>query len=372
MLDGSHGARVPRPVAGVPPPALADGAVVAKAWLLELLAAAPLSDAGAVPVAELAERGPQLCAEVLEAVGSAAGLERLAPGGDRAALASSAAELAGARDPAAAAAAVAALRRALWASLPDAATSTTNDARATAALAERVAHVADVVTAAVLARPLRRGTPAGVPAGHRSPAADASAGGLARDRSPAAAPPGALARDRSPAAAPPGALARDRSPAAASPPAGPVASDLASAEEPWREPVERCLAAHRRDGAPFGLLVVEAADAERLLAAGGADAAALEAVEPALRGAVRPGDAVVRERAGRLWVLAPGVGGDGARALAEHVAEGVAVAAAPHGIPLEAAVGVAACPADGDEAGALAACADERLFAAQAAGVPVV
>ena len=31
-----------------------------------------------------------------------------------------------------------------------------------------------------------------------------------------------------------------------------------------------------------------------------------------------------------------------------------------------------ACPADAADAGALAACADERLFAARAAGVPVV
>jgi GGDEF domain-containing protein len=329
MLDGPHAARVPRPVAGVPPPALADGEAVAKAWLLELLAAAPLADAGAVPVGDLAARGPELCAALLDAVGTQAGLERLERGGDREALGARAAELAGAHDPAGAAAAVAALRRAVWASLPGAAGADTGDARATAALAERVAHVADVVTAAVLARPPAGGTR-------------------------------------------PGAPAQDRSPASGTPTTDPVAADLASAEEPWRAPVERCLAAHRRDGAPFALLAVEAADAERLLAAEGADAAAVEAIEPALRGAVRPGDAVVRERAGRLWVLAPGVGADGARALAAHVAEAVAAAAAPHGVPLEAAVGVAACPADGEEAAALAACADERLFAARAAGVPVV
>jgi len=50
----------------------------------------------------------------------------------------------------------------------------------------------------------------------------------------------------------------------------------------------------------------------------------------------------------------------------------VSQAAAPHGASLEVAAGVAACPADGEDATALAACADERLFAAQAAGVPVV
>ncbi len=304
MVDGP---RVPRPVADVPPAALADGEAVAKAWLLELLAARPLADAPELPLADLAARGPGLCAAVLRAVGSRAGLDRLTPGGEAAALAAAAGDLAGARDPAAAVAAVAALRRAVWAALAiPAADGGTGplDPGATAALAERVAHVADVVTAAVLARPL--------------------------------------------------------------------ADDLVAAEEPWRAAVERRLDAHRRDGATFALLVVEAADAERLLAAGGADAAALDAVEPAVRGAVRPGDAVVRERAGRVWVVAPGADGDAARALAGEIAAAVSAAAATHGAPLAASVGVAACPADGDEAGALGACADERLFAARAAGVPVV
>src|SRR3954449_6303361 len=105
MPDSPHGARVPRAVAGVPPPALADGEAAAKAWLLELVAAAPLARAAALarrhaaarraapppperaaagPVAELAARGPELCAALLAAVGSAAELERLGPGGDRA------------------------------------------------------------------------------------------------------------------------------------------------------------------------------------------------------------------------------------------------------------------------------------------------
>src|SRR4051812_10226460 len=302
MPDGLHGARPPRPVAGVPPPALADGEAVTKAWLLELIAGAPLAATAAVPVAELAARGPTLCAALLAAVGSQPEFDRLAPGGDRTALAAAAGALAGTHDPAAAAAAVAALRRALWAALVG--DMRDLDAAATAALADRVGHVADVVTAAVLAPP--------------------------------------------------------------------IGADLASAEEPWRAAVERRLHAHRHDGAAFAPLVGEAADPERLLAAGGADAAALDALEPAVRGAVRPGDAVVRERAGRVWVLAPGSGADDAMALAEQLAVAVAAAAAPHGAPLQAAVGIAACPADGDDGGELAARADERLYAALAAGVSVV
>jgi hypothetical protein len=290
-------APAPRPVADVPPPALADGEAVAKAWLLTVLARAPLADAGGVPVPALAARGPALCAALLEAVGSDAALDRLRPGRDRAALVAGAAALAGAREPAAAAAAVACLRGALSRVL--ARELRDLDGAATAALAERVAHVADVVTAAVLD-------------------------------------------------------------------AAPIATDLATAEEPWRAAIERRLAA---GGTPFAVLAVEADDAERLLAAGGADAAALDALERAVRAAVGPGDAVVRERAGRLWVVASA--GD-PRALAGRLARAAGGEAAPHGVPLAVAVGVAVAPDDGNDAPSLAAHADEQLFAARAAGVPVL
>jgi GGDEF domain-containing protein len=301
MADGFHDARRPRPVADVPPAALADGVAVAKAWLLALLADAPLTDAARVPVADLAADGPALCAALLRAVGSDAALDRLAPGGDLEAPAAGAAALAGAGSAAAAAAGVARLRDALWAALADV---PRGDAAATAALAERVAHVADVVTAAVLARP--------------------------------------------------------------------VEDALRGAEEPWLVAVERLLAAHRRDGAAFAVLVVEAADAERLRAAGGGEAAVLEPVEAAVRAAVRPGDPVVRERVGRLWIVAPGLDAGAARELAERLAAAIGAAAAPHGTPLAAAAGIATCPADGEDARALVDRADERLFAALAAGVPVV
>src|SRR3954454_13472088 len=145
MSDGVHGPRVPRPVADVPPPALADGTAVAKAWLLELLAAAPLERAAAVPVEALAARGPALCAALLRAVGSNAALDELTPPGGAAA----AGELAGAGDPAGAVRALAALRRALWATLATALHPL--DGPTAAALAERVAHVADIVAEAVLA-----------------------------------------------------------------------------------------------------------------------------------------------------------------------------------------------------------------------------
>ncbi len=281
----------PRPVADVPPPDLADGTAVAHAWLVELIAAAPLAHAGRVPVARLAADGPALCAALLAATGAEAELDRLRPGGDRLALAAGAAELAGAGEPAGAVAAVAALRRALWATL----------AVDDAALAARLGHVCDVVAQAVLEPP--------------------------------------------------------------------VAEALAEAETPWVAAIARRLQA---GGRPLSVLVVEAHDADRLLAAGGRDAASLDAIERAVRHAVRPADAVVRENAGRHWIVADGLDADGARALAEHVASAVASGAPTHGAPPSVAAGLAAVPADGDGAAALAALADERLFAARAAGVTVV
>src|SRR5215208_5010725 len=106
MADPTATRRVPRAVADAPVGRLADGAVVAKAWLVALVEAAPLRDSGAVPAAQLPAEGPALCAAVLEALGSEAALDRLRPGGDRAALAARAAQLAGAGGPAAAVGAI--------------------------------------------------------------------------------------------------------------------------------------------------------------------------------------------------------------------------------------------------------------------------
>jgi len=296
MLDGPPGARSPRPVAGVPPPALADGAVVAKAWLMALLDAAPLAGAARVPVDRIAAEGPALCAAALRAVGSREDLARLGPDGDLAPLAALAGALAGAGDPAEAVAAVAALRGALWSALG--ATTRDHDVASFA----RVAHVADVIAQAVLA-------------------------GSA------------------------------------------IAEDLAAAEQPWLAAVRaRAATAPRR----FAVLVVEVVDADRLLTAGGRDAAIVERAEGAVRAAVRPGDVVVRERAGRVWVVADGLDGEGARALGEHVAGALAADAGTHGAAPVVAVGLAACPADGSDAATLAARADERLFAARAAGVRMI
>jgi len=116
-MDGAgHHGRRPRPVADAPG---VDATAVAKAWLLALVADAPLAQAGAVPAAELARGGPALCSGILVALGSDAELERLVAGGadGRAPLGASAARLTGARSAAALAAGIESLRAACWRAL---------------------------------------------------------------------------------------------------------------------------------------------------------------------------------------------------------------------------------------------------------------
>jgi GGDEF domain-containing protein len=150
-MDGAgHHGRRPRPVADAPG---VDATAVAKAWLLALVADAPLAQAGAVPAAELARGGPALCSGILVALGSDAELERLVSGADgRAPLGAAAARLTGARTAAGLAAGVEALRAATWralrAELRDPVPELVAD------LADRLAYVCARVTEASLSTPL--------------------------------------------------------------------------------------------------------------------------------------------------------------------------------------------------------------------------
>jgi GGDEF domain-containing protein len=331
MPEAPFGARRPHPVADVPPAALADGQAPAKGWLLALVAARPLRDAPALPVPDLARDAPALCTAVLRAVGSDAELRRLESGGDLADLAGRAGELAGVAGPAAAVAAVAALRAALWEALTT--TMAPLDAATTAALAERLAFVCDAVAAATLG---------------------------------AAAPPGAVAPPAE--AAPPCAAA----PLAEAPPASgedAVASfRVRDARGDWEGAVERLAAGAR----PFALLAVEVDDAPRLAAADAQGAAeALARVERAVRDELRPGDVLGRVEDGRLWIVAADLGASGARALAERLADAVAAVPPPRGARLSVSIGLAASPAGGADRDELTARADESLYAARAAGVPI-
>ena len=313
MTGAPFGARRPRAVADVPPAALADGQVPAKGWLLALVAGRPLAGAAALPTAAIARDAPVLCAAALRAVGSDADLERLERG-DLTALAARVGELAAAEEPAAVAAAVAALRTVLWDAL--AAADPPQDAAHAIALAQRLGLVCDVVAAAALG---------GVSAPLDEPAAFRPRVVAAPDAVPGGSP--GPCRRRSPGAtACPSPCSRSRS--------------------------TRPAACSGADG-------------------DGAFASALMHVEEAVRNELRPADALVREAAGRWWLLASELGEGGGRSLAERVADAVAGAATNGGVPLAVSIGVAAAPADGTGAEALMARAERGLFASRAAGVPL-
>jgi GGDEF domain-containing protein len=330
MADPTAHRSVPRPVADAPVGRLADGAVVAKGWLVALVEAASLSEAAAVPAAQLAAEGPALCAAVLEALGSEAALDRLRPGGDRCALAARAAELAGAQGPAAAVGAIEALRSATWAAL------CSEDAQ----LAIRLAHVCATVLQETLAL---------------------------------AAPPIEVPEAAGPAATAP-APAPGPVPAAPEPDVPVVVHDARAAGDavdPWRGPIERRLERQSHDGRPFSVLTMEVDDLDRLLAAatGREVVEAIEAAERAICSHLRPADMLVRERLGRYWLTAPETDLASGRALGQRLADAVSAAAYHHGAPLSMSIGLAVSPDDALDADMLAAHADEGLFAARAAGV---
>jgi GGDEF domain-containing protein len=320
MADPTANRWTPRAVADAPVGRLADGALVAKAWLVALVEAAPLREAGGVPAAQLAADGPALCAAVLEALGSEAALDRLRPGGDRAALAARAAQLAGAGGPAAAVGAIEALRFAAWESLG------ADDAP----LAIRLAHVCAIVLEAALA--------------HAVPAAPVIAPAPAKPRLVPEAEPEVVIHD---------------------------ARATGEVSEPWRAPIERRLERQLQDGRPFSVLAMEVDDLDRLLASatGREVVEAIESAERAICSVLRPADMLVRERLGRYWLTAPETDLPSGRTLGQRLADAVSTAASHHGAPLALSIGLAVSPHDALDADMLAAHADEGLFAARAAGV---
>ncbi len=375
MLAGPPPARPARPVADAPLAALADGEVLAKGWLLTLIADAPLAVAAALPAGALAADGPPLCSAVVAALASEVELDRLRPDGDRAALAASAGVLAGAPDPAGALRAVGALRAALWSAVTDGLTRP--EPEHVAALAARLALVCDVVAAAALER---TGRPAAASDGS-APAADepspapapSAAAPVTDDPGLRLAPVPAPARSVEPAVpVRPPALAT-RAPAV---PADVFPSATAAPEdrsEPWATAVIRRLGRLVADGGPCGVLVVDVDDAGRLLSGDvrGDAAAALDRAERALRDELRPGDAAVREHEGRVWIIASNTGLEGARALARRLVSAVSGAATLQGAPLTASIGIGVCPDHGTDPAGIVAHADEGVFAARAAGVPL-
>jgi GGDEF domain-containing protein len=348
--------RRPRPVAGLP---AVDARAIAKRWLLELVAAAPLEAAAALPTGDVAREGPGLASAVVEALGDDAALGRLAPGGNLSWMAARAAALAGAAEAGGAVEAAEALRRAGGASLHAAGRI---DPLTAAELADRLAHVCSLVAAAAvgeLAGPVVTPVPAAAPV----------AGPVVTPQAPRADPrpepvhtpehDGTNVVDLRRVSDPIEALrARgDRRPEAGG----------------WQPSVERQLERHRHDGSPFALLAVEVDGLDRLLPAqaeGEVDEE-LDRLERALAAELRPADQLLREERGRYWVTAPDTGPAVARLLAQRIAEAAGGAARHHGVALTVSIGVATCPDDGEDAETLAGHADQGMFAARAAGTPV-
>lgn len=133
----------PRPVGRAPQaPLTGDTQTLARDWLLELLAVRPLAEAGAVPLAALAEDGPAACGQVLAGLGSDAALAGLGP-------AARLLVVIGAGAPDGVAAACEALRRVLWRRL----TAELADASAVecSAVADRLGHVLGMLLGLALA-----------------------------------------------------------------------------------------------------------------------------------------------------------------------------------------------------------------------------
>jgi GGDEF domain-containing protein len=357
MPAASLGRRRPRPVADAP---ATDGAALAKAWLVELVAVAPLARAQTLPGPRFAEDAPALCAAVGAALASDAAFDDLEPGGALAPLAAGTADLAGARDALEAVTALESLRAVAWAILVDALDRPTPGQ--VAELSDRLGAVIAALTAATLEAP----GPAGpLRPGDRGPLAAvlrSTPPGEPRDPAPPPPPPPPVAEEPLPPPVDFAASAREV-----------VDASAFRSQPPWTTAIERRVARHREDGLPFAVLCLEIVDAERVAAADidGSAARAFEAAEGAVLGELRPADALVRERPGRYWLTAPDTDGDEARTLAHRIATRVQDAAAHQGTPLQVAVGLAACPSDGVDAAALEGRAEEGLFAAQAAGLRV-
>ena len=147
---------------------------------------------------------------------------------------------------------------------------------------------------------------------------------------------------------------------------------VARSGPPWLAAIGRRLERREADGLPFAVLVVEIDDLDRLLGAGlGRDiAVALEAAERGLTAELAPADLVVRERLGRWWLTSADRDAESAHDLGVRVADAIGRAQL-RGAPLKASIGVALCPDHGEDLEALAGRADEGMFAARAAGVPI-
>ena len=325
--------RRPRPVADAPVGELADGEMIAKAWLMQLMSATPLDAIAALPTAQMARRGPVVCAALVDSLSSDAALARLMLHGE------TAADAAGAQTAAEMVVAIEALRSATWELLRGELRA--GDADLAEPLADRLAHACAALLESAFAAP-----------------ATAEFAGAPDDD-------GDIGVDGD------GEVAPRKAPRRAIVPVGDGSVAITSGPEgePWRPAIEKRLKRHAVDKLDFAVFAVEVDDLDRLLATGDEAAEAIELAERAISATLRPGDVLVRERSGRYWIAAPETDELAARILGEQLSVAVGEAAEHHGAPLTVSIGIAVCPQHGTEPQDLAAHADEAVYAARAAGM---
>jgi GGDEF domain-containing protein len=330
-MSGSELNNVPRPVADAPLPALLERTEdLAKRWALELIASLPLARAAEIPLADFASGAPPVLALALSGLASDADLQKLTDGGRDAAVIARISVLTGAHDHAAVLVAVEAMRAVLWRELIDELHHPA--AQLVADLASRLAYVCSSIAILVL-----RG----------------DAGEAAQDTPPVDLPP----TPWSDTPQPPIEIHDARN-------SGPSA---------WITSIGRCLRDHAHDRQPFAVELIEVIGIERLRHSEGAGGLAhlVGEIQSALHSELRPADILTRESEGRYWLVAPHTDGPGALMLAERLIAVVRASVSHRGVPLEVAIGIATCPADGQEAAELAAQADMKLYGARAAGLSV-
>jgi GGDEF domain-containing protein len=221
---------------------------------------------------------------------------------------------------------VEALRHAVW---PIVSGELATEPELLAPAADRLAHACSVLAAGALAGEVRS-VPAGVPEASR------------------------------PLVPEPGGVVTRLDIAPRSPEGGPL----------WRAALERELTDGGRSGRPFVLLLLDVDGTERLRLSEREETLhrIYEQIGQAVRAQVRRSDILAHERDGRTWVICS----DSSRArgsqLAERLAEIVGSSATLRGAPLTVSIGMASYPADGRDADALTAAAEEDMYAVRAAG----
>jgi GGDEF domain-containing protein len=356
MLHGPPRRRRARPVADAPIDALLMRAEdLAKGWLFALLEQAPLREAPAILAGELSRDGPRLCDAVVRALADDGDLHRIEAGGVLEPLVAQAGAVGGGAGVSAASQAVDALHAVIWSALRSELADP--DGEQVSDLAERLTLVIEHVRGAALRAfsNVAASEPQAAP-GPMPPMPLAQQDQVAERRgSLHVAPP------------PPDMPSFPTSPM--TPPTAEVGIDAL-----WKGALDDEVDRAAHSGAPLSLLIVELADADRVVSVEGRPGAGvtLGRFARAVRSAVRRGDILACESDTRAWIIATNTGRLGAQALADRVAAAVRAAEPWRGAPLGVNAGIAVFREDGGDVAELIDAAEEARFAAEASGVVVI